>query len=182
VVIIYLLLDIPLKPDQTLSRENLNTLLKRIDPIGCILAAISIVLFLLGMHFPSASMGYTWSSPLVIGFIAGSCGTLIVFLVFEKFVSPRPLFPSQVILDFHLMCVYIQRFMTGFCYVVFEVLVFIQLQAVYDTTATQAAIRLIPGTICLIICSITGSRLTRKLDRPKVLLFLYFQEVKNVRA
>ncbi|KAI8876122.1 MFS general substrate transporter [Backusella circina FSU 941] len=107
-IILYYLLDIPLKPNQTLSRENLKTLIKRIDPIGCILAAAGIIFFLLGMHFPSAMIA------------------------------------------------------------------FIQFQAVYNTTATQAATRLIPGTACLIISSITGSKLTRRLGNAKYLNILGF--------
>ncbi|KAI8881166.1 hypothetical protein K501DRAFT_274853 [Backusella circina FSU 941] len=106
----YYLIDIPLKPEQSLSKENLKTLMRRIDPIGCILIASGMTLFLLGMHLGSASDSYTWSSPLVIGFLAGFGLLLLIFLVFEKFISPCPLFSSSVVLDIHLALCYIQQF------------------------------------------------------------------------
>jgi hypothetical protein len=164
----YYLVEIPLEPEQSLSKENLKTLMHRIDPIGCILITIGMTFFLLGMHLGSSSEGYTWSSPLVIGFLAASGFLMVLFLAFEKFIVSCPLFPSQVILDVHLILCYVQQFVTGWQFIFFDILIFIQYQAVYDLTPTEASLRLLPALILNAIGSIVGGKVSYKLENPKV--------------
>ncbi|KAI8881544.1 hypothetical protein K501DRAFT_274507 [Backusella circina FSU 941] len=163
----YYLIDIPLKAEQRLSKENLKTLTDRIDPVGCFLIASGLALFLLAMYLGSASSSYTWSSPLVIGFFAGFGLLFLLFLIFEKFITPRPLFPSAVILDIHLILCYIQQFICGWNFILCDLLVFIQYQAVYNLTPTEASIQLLPVSLIHIIATVLAGRISYRFENPK---------------
>jgi hypothetical protein len=86
-IIIFFLLDIPLKEEQRITKANLKTLFKRADIVGFILIATAISFFLFGIYPGSSSTEYTWSSPLVIGLFSGSVGILFIFLAFEKYIA-----------------------------------------------------------------------------------------------
>lgn len=167
----YYLIDIPLQPEQRLSKENLKTLIDRIDPIGCFFIASGIALFLLAMHFGSTSRSYTWSSPLVIGFFVGFGLLFLIFLGFEKFITPHPLFPSPVILDIHLMLCYVQQFINGWNFMLCDLLLFIQYQAVENLTPTEASLRLLPAVIIHVAATVVAGKISYKFENPKVSFF-----------
>jgi hypothetical protein len=166
--IFYFLLDIPIKPEQRLSKTNLKTLAKRINPIGTILITICVTLFLLGVNMGSSSKNYSWSSPLVIGLLLASAGIAFIFVLFEFYLSSMPLFPSEIILDMRLGLVYLQVFLNGAQYVLFELFAFIIYQSVYNASPTEAGLRLIPSTVCYILANIAQSKLTRLFRSSKV--------------
>lgn len=170
-VTLYLYLQIEIKPEQTISKDNLKTLLKRIDPVGCILISASLIFFLMGMHFGGESVEYTWSSPLVIGFLCGSVVLLILFLIFEKLITPLPLFPSAVVLNKDLFLCYIQQFANGWHYPLLNLVLFIEYQAVYDATTTEAALRLVPASILNIVSNFIGTRICYRIGTTKVVTF-----------
>jgi hypothetical protein len=168
-IIIYLLLNIPLKPDQQISRKNLKLLLfRRIDPVGCLTASVGVVLFLTSLNLASTSPSL-WSSPLVLGLLGGSIVTGIVFIIFEKVVTPWPLFPSAMVIENRdLVLSYLLVFICGWHYIVFDLLVFIEYQTVYNATPTEAGLVLIPSTISFIISSLVASKVLQWFKDIKV--------------
>ncbi|KAI8876123.1 MFS general substrate transporter [Backusella circina FSU 941] len=166
-VSLYFYLQIEIKPEQTISKENLKTLTKRIDPIGCVLVSTAIVFFLMGMHLGGESIEYTWSSPMVIGFLCGSVGLFMLFLIFEKFIASVPLFPSAVIMNKDLILCYIQQFANGWHYPLVNLVLFIEYQAVFGATTTEAALRLVPASILNVVSNYMGTRISYKLGSPK---------------
>jgi hypothetical protein len=171
----YLLVRIPTAPEQTISKENLKTFVKRIDPIGCLLISTAISLFLLGLNLASASFMYSWSSPIVIGFLAGCVVLLLVFLAFEKYVTSHPLFPSTMIVDRNMIMCYVQQFVNGWNGGLPDIVLYILYQSVYNATIIESSLRLIGPMIVNIIFSLIGSKITRKVGHPKVIYIILLQ-------
>ncbi|KAI8888387.1 hypothetical protein K501DRAFT_268014 [Backusella circina FSU 941] len=163
-----ILVDIPIKPEQRLSKTNMKALVTRIDPIGIILITIAVTLFLIGVNMGSLSKSYSWSSPLVIGLLVGSAIITLLFILFESFISSMPLFPSEIILDVRLGLAYLQVFLNGSQYVFFELFAFILYQSVYNASPTEAGLRLIPSTVCYILTNIAQSKITRLFRSSKI--------------
>jgi hypothetical protein len=105
---------------------------------------------------------------LVIGFFAGFGLLFLLFLGFEKFVTSRPLFPSPAVLDIDLILCYIQQFVIGLQYILFDVLIFIQYQAVENMTPTEASIELLPASILHVVSIIVGGKISYRFENPKV--------------
>lgn len=168
-IIIYLLLDIPLKPDQRISRKNLKLLFfRRIDPIGCLTASVGVILFLTSLNMASASP-LLWSSPLVLGLLGGSIVAGIFFIIFEKVVTPWPLFPSAMVIENRdLVLSYLLVFICGWHYILFDLLIFIEYQTVYNATPTEAGLTLIAPTISFILSSLVASRVLQWFKDIKV--------------
>jgi hypothetical protein len=171
----YLLVRIPTAPDQTLSKGNLKTLAKRIDPIGCLLISTAISLFLLGLNLASASFMYSWSSPIVIGFLAGCVVLLLVFLAFENYVTSHPLFPSTMIVDINTIMCYVQQFVVGWNGGLPDIVLYILYQSVYNATIIESSLQLIGPMIVNIIFSFIGSKITHKVGHPKVIYIILLQ-------
>ncbi|KAI8875622.1 MFS general substrate transporter [Backusella circina FSU 941] len=192
-IIIYLLLNIPLRPDQRISRKNLKLLLfRRIDPIGCLTASAGVILFLTSLNLASASPSL-WSSPLVLGLLAGSIVMCLCFIIFEKVVTPWPLFPSEMLIESRdLVLSYLLVFICGWNYILFDLLIFIEYQTVYNATPTEAGLMLIPPTIVFIISSLVASKMLQWLRDIKpvniigngincigILMMIFFQQLNS---
>jgi hypothetical protein len=70
---------------------------------------------------------------------------------------------------------YIQQFVTGWQFILFDILIFIQYQAVDNLTPTEASIKLLPASIIHVVATIVGGKISYKFENPKVIinLFLY---------
>ncbi|KAI8888389.1 hypothetical protein K501DRAFT_268016 [Backusella circina FSU 941] len=152
--IIYLLLEIPTKPEQKVSPKNLKTLFSRIDFGGCVIAAIGIAGLLLGMNFGSGALQYDWSSPIVIGLLIAASVLGLVFILYEKFVSSAPLFPSRIITDRDMALLYIHQFINGIFYITLILTPIITYQSVFNDTPTGASLKLLPAVVMFIISTI----------------------------
>jgi hypothetical protein len=167
-IIIYLYLEIPTKTEQRLSRANFKTLFSRIDAGGCIIVSAGIISFLLAMNFGSTSLIYDWSSPLVIGLLVASFLLGLVFIIYERFVSLAPLFPSVIIKNRNMMLMYTQQFVNGFYYLILVTGGNVTFQAVYNDTPTNGSFKLIPATAAFIIFTLVQARITKRLRTSKV--------------
>jgi hypothetical protein len=162
------LLEIPTKPEQKISTENMKTLVSRIDFGGCIIATVGIIGLLLSMNFGSGALGYDWSSPVVIGILVGSFVVGLVFILYEKFVASSPLFPSKIIMHKDMALVYLLQIIDGFYYIILTLTPVITFQSVFNNTSLVASLKLLPGVFTFIICNYIQPRIAKKLKTPKV--------------
>ncbi|KAF2967751.1 hypothetical protein GQX73_g5836 [Xylaria multiplex] len=86
-------------PDETLkppfSLALLRSIVPHLDLTGCALFAPATVMFLLALQWGSSDYG--WSSPTVIGLLAGSGATAILFCIWEWHVGEDALIPFGLI-------------------------------------------------------------------------------------
>ncbi|KAI8888390.1 MFS general substrate transporter [Backusella circina FSU 941] len=164
-VIFYFLLDIPIRDGQRLSSETPKKLFIRIDFFGCVLLVMSILGLLFGINLGSTLN--RWSSPLVIGLFIGSCIMGVMLVLYEKFVSRIPLFPSSIIADRNMILLYILGFTNGVYSI--QLIMFTAFRSinVYDATPTIAGIVIVPGVVCIVLGNVTQRMITQRIKCPK---------------
>ncbi|KAK1842008.1 MFS multidrug transporter [Colletotrichum chrysophilum] len=86
-------------PEETLTPPFSLALVRRIIPeldlTGFALFAPTTVMFLIALHWGSTEHG--WSSPVVIGLLAASGATLLIFSIWEWHVGEKSLIPFHLI-------------------------------------------------------------------------------------
>jgi hypothetical protein len=167
-IIIYLFVKIPTSPEQKISVENCKTICSRVDAGGCMIVTVGLLCLLLGLNYGSTSKQYNWSSPLVIGLLAGSFVSFIILVIYERCVASVPLFPSELVTNRNMVLMYIQQFMNGCYYLTITTMAAITFQSVYNDTPTKGSLKIIPVTVTFIAFTIIQARITKKLRTPKV--------------
>lgn len=167
-VIFYFFLEIPIKDEQKLSSTTLKTLFVRIDLIGCVLIVLSIAGLVLSLNLGSTMGRNGWSLPAVIALLVGSCAMIGVLILYEKFVSSRPLFSSKIVTEKDMILIYILEFINGVYSMQLVMFTVFRSMQVYGTTPTIAGILVVPGVICNVLGSVTERTITQKIKRPQV--------------
>ncbi|KAL4921474.1 fungal trichothecene efflux pump [Aspergillus aurantiobrunneus] len=135
-------------PRQNGAGLTLMQKLKRIDLVGGFIMTIGLVLLLMGLNW--GGQQYPWNSARVIAFLTIGIFLLIVFILYERFLAPYPMFPASLLQHPRtftaLMLVIL---LAGINYV--SILIFWVLEAVsvYNSNKTELGIRTLPYGFCI---------------------------------
>ncbi|KAH7372051.1 putative major facilitator superfamily transporter [Cadophora sp. MPI-SDFR-AT-0126] len=128
-----------------LSRREI---LRRIDFFGAFLAISGVTLFLVGLNW--GEQPYAWNSAHVIACMTVGLGLLVIFVLYEKFFAPYPLFPSELIQHRRLFFVICFLCLTsGVNFIPIVVFWTIQCYTVYGASFRDAGIWLLPIGFCI---------------------------------
>jgi len=122
--------------------------LGRIDFIGAFLAISGVTLFLVGLNW--GEQPYAWNSAHVVACMTVGLGLLVIFVVYEKFFAPYPLFPGELIQHPRLFFVICFLCLTsGVNFIPVVVFWTIQCYTVYGASFRDAGIWLLPIGFCI---------------------------------
>ncbi|KKK26085.1 hypothetical protein AOCH_006770 [Aspergillus ochraceoroseus] len=126
-----------------------SELLRRIDYIGGLIVTAGILLFLIGLNW--GGQAYPWTSAQVIACVViGGC-LVLLFLAYEAFWAPFPMFPRRLLLHPRsFVALMIVIFMAGINYIPILFFWVLQSIAVYDSSHLQAGIRTLPFGFCIL--------------------------------
>jgi hypothetical protein len=162
--IIYFYVETPTRPEQKISVDNCKTICSRVDAGGCMIVIVSVVCLLLGLNYGSTSKRYDWSSPLVIGLLAGSFVSFIILVIYERCVASVPLFPSKLVTNRNMMLMYTQKFLNGCYFLVITIMASVTFQSVFNDTPTKGSLKLIPVMFTFITFTVIQARVTKKTE------------------
>lgn len=170
-------------PPRPAMLEGVSTmqLLKRIDYGGSVLSILSVVLFLIGINWGGGD--YTWNSPQVICMLVFGIFTFILFVLYEKFVAPYPMFPARLIQSKrHFFSVSMLCFTSGVNYIPLTVFWTIMTYSVYGSSFMQAGVNLLPLGFCIAGGAIIAAILIPVFKRhiQWVLLFFCIMQVCGI--
>merc|ERR1712000_357676 len=122
--------------------------LGRIDFTGAFLAISGVTLFLVGLNW--GEQPYAWNSAHVVACMTVGLGLLVIFVVYEKFFAPYPLFPGELIQHPRLFFVICFLCLTsGVNFIPVVVFWTIQCYTVYGASFRDAGIWLLPIGFCI---------------------------------
>ncbi|PVH71282.1 putative major facilitator superfamily transporter [Cadophora sp. DSE1049] len=123
-------------------------ILGRIDFIGAFFAISGVTLFLVGLNW--GEQPYAWNSAHVIACMTVGLGLLVIFVIYEKFFAPYPLFPGELIQHPRLFFVICFLCLTsGVNFIPVVVFWTIQCYTVYGASFRDAGIWLLPIGFCI---------------------------------
>jgi len=154
-------------------------LLQRIDYGGCALSILGVVLFLIGINWGGAD--YAWNSPQVICMLVFGVFTLVLFGLYECYVTPYPMFPARLIQSKrHFAAISILCLTSGVNYVPLTVFWTIQTYSVYGAGFQQAGIWLLPLGFCIAGGAIFGAVLITVFSRHIQWVLLFFCVMQTI--
>ncbi|KAI8610680.1 major facilitator superfamily domain-containing protein [Chytriomyces sp. MP71] len=149
---------------------TINEKLHRIDGLGAILLFISIICLVTPLQLGGST--WAWNSAQVISLFILSVVFGAIFVYVELKVAKEPIIPSAIFVNRSVpallgisLCLG-----AGFLSGVYYVSLFFQ--AVFDVTATQAGLAIIPMVIGLVIMSISSGLLVSKYGTYRHFLFI----------
>ena len=151
-------LRLPKQPSGTPWRKQLP----RIDFLGAILLIATIFSILFGLDRGS---NYSWRSPLTIGFLSACIPLAIAFLVVETRFAVEPFTPGHVVFNKALFACYSQNF---FGYGAFTAFIFylpLFFQVKLQMTPAQAGASLIPAAISVVIGTVAGGVILKRIGK-----------------
>ena len=124
--------------------------LRRIDFLGALALVAAVFALLLGLDRGS---NVAWKDKITIICLALSAPLVALFLFIEVKIASEPFAPGHIIFERSLFAAYLCNFFSfaGWLAALFYIPLYFQ--AVFDLSATQAGVRLIPP----IICGVSGS-------------------------
>lgn len=96
---------VPQRQKLTNDAESKWQKFRRIDFAGALLLAATVASFLLAVELGGQKL--PWTSPMVLGLLGAgtACGAL--FVTAEKYWSPEPIFPLELLWHKDVMCAYL---------------------------------------------------------------------------
>jgi MFS family permease len=155
---VYVFLHLPAAPKEKLS---IFAQLKRLDPIGLLFFAPSMICLILALQWGGTTN--PWSAPKIIGLLVTFAVTFVAFLVVEFKMPDTAMAPPRVILN---------RSVGGAMFFVFVMAggmmnavyyLAIWFQAAQGQSAMQAGVRTIPLVLPLILIGIVTAIVTQKI-------------------
>eukprot|EP00762_Andalucia_godoyi_P003818 ANDGO_08570.mRNA.1 putative MFS-type transporter YusP len=140
-----------------------------VDFVGSLSVASFVVLLLLSLTWGGDE--YAWDSPIIIGMLAGSAASFVIFIVVECIVS-EPILPLGL---FRNRNVSVSVFVSGivgmalFCGITFIPVYF---HVIQKRSATSSGLLLLPLLASFVISSIGSGAFVSKTGRYKYLPFL----------
>ncbi|KMT23264.1 MDR family MFS transporter [Clostridium cylindrosporum] len=148
--------------------ENLKKEKHYIDYPGAITFSLSIIALLYSLL--SGSQNQDWNNPLLIGLFISSLVLFFVFIFIEK-RSPEPLIPFNLFKNFNLSTVYFLTLFLGGILISVIAYLPIWTQEIWNKSATQAGIMLMPLPVCWTIASIFSGQIVGKI-KPKYIVII----------
>ncbi|KAF2762288.1 putative major facilitator superfamily transporter [Pseudovirgaria hyperparasitica] len=149
-VLSFVVLAIWYKPPPVKRTQNLSTLqiLARMDYVGNALLVLGLVLFCVGLNWGGQT--HPWKSTQVIGCLASSVVSVVLFVLWEKYGAKYPLFPMELVKHpRYFIAVSVLCLTSGVNYVPITVFWTIQCYAVYGASFRQAGVWLLPLGFCI---------------------------------
>ena len=136
-------------PRTELRNTTAWEIMKRIDHVGFILCMGGFLIFLVGLNLGSSS--YPWNSTRIICLLVVGLFSLILWIVWEIWLAPHPMFPARVVLSTrHFVAISVMALAGGINYIPLTVFWTIEVYTVYQADFALAGIYLLPLGFCLI--------------------------------
>ena len=134
----------------------------RVDYLGAALLMTAAVLLLLALTWGGQS--YPWSSPLVVGLLAGSAVTVALWVQVET-RAEEPILPLELFRNPIFTVVIASIFLGGVVILAYAILIPLFMQGVQGVSATNSGLVLIPLTMGMVASSIIGGQILSKTGR-----------------
>ncbi|KAH8690520.1 fungal trichothecene efflux pump [Talaromyces proteolyticus] len=146
-VIIAIFYNPPPRTNSTgLSRRDI---FRRIDYFGGFLLTAGIVLFMIGLNW--AGQTYSWRSAHVIALVTTGGCLICLFLAYEMFWAPYPMFPGRLLqYPRTFIALMVVILMAGVNYIPVLYFWIMQSISVYGSNQFQAGIRTLPFGFCIL--------------------------------
>lgn len=141
-------------PTQVKPREDtiLMTIKTKLDLVGFVLFAPSIVMLLLALEWGGNQ--YAWSSATVIGLFCGAGANFLVFLTWEFYVGEEAMIPMSML---KIRAVWVSCAFVFFFFSMMQVVVYylpIYFQAVKDASPMISGVDLLPSILAQLISTV----------------------------
>lgn len=145
------------------SREKLPIFaqIKRIDPIGVLFFAPSMVCVILALQWGGST--YPWSDSKIIGLLVTFAILFIAFIVVEVLTPETAMAPTRVILDRSVGGSMVFVFLLSGALMSIIYYLAVWFQAAKGDSAMQAGISTIPLVLSLVLMGIVGAVCTEKI-------------------
>ena len=133
-----------LAPLRSLAGNDANwkQKLRRIDFGGAVAVIVGVSMLLLGLDRGS---NRSWGSPITLALLCLSIVILTIFFIVEAKIAEEPFAPGFVFFDRTMLACFLCIFFAYSCWLAIGYYLPLYWQAVESLTATQAAVRLLPG-------------------------------------
>ena len=140
--------------------------MKSIDFGGAFSLVFGVGLFLLGLDRGSND---SWTSSLALCPLLSSLVLMVVFLFVESKIASQPFLPARILFKRALFACSICNFFAyaGWLGIVYYLPLY--WQAVESLSATQSALRLLPGTVAGVVGSLLAGWTLKRTGRPYML-------------
>ena len=158
IVAILLFFHIESPPREDISLFNQ---LKRLDPLGLLFLAPSMVCLILALQWGGSA--YSWSAPKIIGLLVTFGITFVMFLVVEARMPETAMAPSRVVLNRSVggSMLFMLLLSGGMMAVLYYLSIWFQ--EVQGQSAIEAGIRSIPIVLSLVVVGIAAAVFTQKV-------------------
>ncbi|KAH8664706.1 azole resistance protein [Xylariales sp. PMI_506] len=161
------------------SRDKLTVWgqIKRLDPVGIVLFAPSMVCLILALQWGGAT--YAWSAPRIIGLLVAFAVLLVVFIIWEAMTPQTAMVPARVVINRSisggmLFMLLISGSMMSLIYYLS-----IWFQAAKGDSAMMAGVSTIPLVLSMVIVSVFAAKTVEKIGYyiPPMLLTPIFTSI-----
>lgn len=155
---IFFLLRLPAVPRESVP---LRDQIWRLDPLGVVLFAPSMVCFILALQWGGSK--YSWTDSTIIGLLVAFAVLLAAFLFVEYKQPDRAMAPSRVVLNRSVGGSMLFTFFMagGMMNAVYYIAIWFQ--AAQGQSALQAGVRTIPLVLSLVVFGIFSATFTQKI-------------------
>ncbi|PWN46922.1 MFS general substrate transporter [Violaceomyces palustris] len=167
-IVVAVLLKSP--PTGSADRPGWKAQLVRIDPVGTILVAASIICLILGLQYGSG-VG-SWSSARVVGLLVGFGVALVAFASAQVCLGDRALIPPRIFAQRSVFAGFWYSFLLSASMTLVIYFLPIWFQAIKEADAAKSGYMLIPCVLSLVVGSLLGGSLTQRLGYYVQNLFL----------
>ncbi|KAF7502743.1 hypothetical protein GJ744_005204 [Endocarpon pusillum] len=141
---------------------NWKQKLKRVDFGGAVVLILAVSTLLIGLdRGPDVS----WVSPITLGCLCSSLPLFVLFLFVEMKVATEPFAPSHVLFDRNMLACSLCNFCAFGAWLAITYYLPLYWQAVEGLSATQAALRLLPGIVANVSGSLFAGLVIQKTGR-----------------
>ena len=164
-------------PDRVVKEDKKSTLkqnLEKLDLVGAVLFASTIVMFLLALQWGGQT--YPWNSATVIGLFVGAFGNLCVFLTWERHRGSMAMIPLAMLGKRVVYSSALTMFFQMGNLIVTTYYLAIWFQVVKDATPTRSGLYLLPSVLSQMFFSIFSGILGKYLfsSSLKVLMTCHY--------
>ncbi|CAJ2504854.1 Uu.00g122480.m01.CDS01 [Anthostomella pinea] len=129
----------------------------KLDMIGAGILIPAIIMLLLALQWGGAQ--YPWNDAHIIGLFVGAGVMAVMFIGVEQWQQDNGLLPPRFFKDRNVLCAMMFAFFFGAAFIPLVYYLSLYFQAIHGDTAVEAALKLLPLLISVVISSIASGGL-----------------------
>lgn len=160
-MIITAAIKLPELNDKEPLRQSLNTLLRKLDPLGFLLFSGATIMLLLSITWGGGQLA--WSSPTIIGLVSGGVAALGLFIWSARLQQDKSLIPPSCFGNRSVLIGSVLMFLQGGATQIIPFFLPLWFQAILGDDPSQSAVHLLPSLVAMVLSIITFGAMVRRL-------------------